>query len=513
MGSKDALRFRVMAGSAKALALIALLTLSFSNTYAASPRVFSNLDIVGILMLMASVHVVALLVLVGLPTRVVNALLAILAGAGIASAHAIHTDLFLTNPALLWCLLGAGGFALFVAFGAMDRSPNVGLAVVSLGALVTAMFATEHLFARNAPAPMDPVAMVDMSNFRNVTFERRPNLYFISFDAMVPRTLLRKYMDVETTPFHDIFQPRFRRFENFFVNSLYTMHSLQVILALDERWYLSAQQRRRSTEDIALFSGGHPVPLFRILRNNGYETHTAYEDSFFGKTKGPFVDHYFTANAPTLCQLLDKHVRAAAFWGYCLWSKRHDSGYEWAEGKHRVVDYLRTISFREKPQFVMAHFYMPGHTGSAFRYDNERRFRNYRSRYLDGSGYAAYLLSILIHHLNKHDPQAILLVYGDHGVFLSRNVAFADAPEFVMQDHYGALGGIHPPDACAQWLDQAQEQLGYLTVLDTVHAVLRCLSGGESVLRATPKEHSMVGDWQGVVPDGRLRAYTEFLYE
>lgn len=161
----------------------------------------------------------------------------------------------------------------------------------------------------------------------------------------------------------------------------------------------------------------------------------------------------------------------------------------------------------------MAHFYMPGHTGSAFRYDNERRFRGYRSRYLDGSGYVAYLLSILLHHLNKHDPQAILLVYGDHGVFLSRNVAFADAPEFVVQDHYGALGGIHPPDACAQWLDQAQEQLGYLTVLDTVHAVLRCLSGGESVLRATPKEHSMVGGWQGVVPDGHLRAYTEFLYE
>ena len=512
MGSKDALRCRVMAGSAKALALIALLTLSFSNTYAASPRVFSNLDIVGILMLMASVHVVALLVLVGLPTRVVNALLAILAGGGIASAHAIHTDLFLTNPMLLWCLLGAGGFALFVAFGAMDRSPNVGLAVVSLGALVTAMFATEHLFARNAsPVPMDQAAMVDMSNFRNVTFERRPNLYFISFDAMAPRTLLRKYMDVETTPFHDIFQPRFRRFKNFFVNSIYTTQSLQTILALDEHWY--TQQMRSTETDIALFSGGHPVPLFRILRNNGYETHTAYGDPFFGKAKGSFVDHYFIANAPTLCQLLDKRIRAVAFWGYCSWSKRHDGGGGWDDRQRRVVDYLRTISFREKPQFVMANFYAPGHTGNLFRYDNKDHFRGYRSRYLRRSAHAAHVLSVLLHHLNENDPQAILLVYGDHGMFLSRNVAFADAPEFVVQDHYGVLGGIHPPDACAQWLDQVQEQLGYLTVLDTVHAVLRCLSGGESVLRATPKEHSMVGWWQGVVAGGDRRTYAEFLYE
>ena len=507
------LRCRVMAGSAKTLTLIALLTLSLSNTYAASPRVFSNSDIMGILMLGASVHAVALLVLIGLPPRLVNVLLAIFAGLGVASAHAVHTSLFLTNPVLLWCLLGAGGFALFVAFGAMDRSPNVGLALASLGALVTAMFATEHLFARNIPAASVDPAAVDMSNFRNVTFEQRPNLYFVSFDALVPRTLLRKYMDVETTPFHDIFQPRFRRFENFFANTLYTRHSLQTILALDERWYNFNHWKNSTGKDLELFSGGYPAPLFRILRDNGYETHTAYASKYLGKTKGPFVDHYFTANASTICQLLDERVRAVSFWGYCSWSEQHEPDRYMEVMNLRVFDYLRTVTLRSKPQFVMAHFYTPGHTDAYYRHDNENHFRHNRSRYLYAIVEAAHLLALLIDHVDQNDPQAILLVYGDHGLFLSRSEVFADAPEFVVQDHYGILGGIHPRDACAQWIDQAQEQLGYLTVLDAVHAVLRCLSGGESVLRATPKEHSMVGDWQRVVPDGYRRTYTEFLYE
>ena len=105
-----------------------------------------------------------------------------------------------------------------------------------------------------------------------------------------------------------------------------------------------------------------------------------------------------------------------------------------------------------------------------------------------------------------------LLVFGDHGALLSTNVAFADAPEFVVQDHFGALGGVYPPDACAEWFDEAQEKRGYLTLLDAVHTVIRCLSGGESALCAPPEDYYL-GGWNGVVPDGHRRTYKEFLYE
>ena len=505
-----------MAGGAKVLALIALLTLALGTTYAASTRVFSDADLAGVLVLGAAVNGVALLVLMGLPTRAFNAALAILAGLGIASAHVIHTGLFVTSPVLSSCLLVAAGAALFAAFGAMDRHPSVGLALAALGALATGMFLAEQAAAPATPASATaaPAPEVDMSNFRDVTFERRPNLYFVSFDAMAPRALLRKYMDVETTAFHEVFEPRFRRFRNFFVNAISTKMSLQAVLALDERW-LSLAGSGQPTE-LEIFSGGSPGPLFRILRNNGYETHTAYESDFLGKTKGPHVDHYFTGSAHTLCDLVDPHVRAVSFWGYCSWVGKRPgrpgpAGY--ATAKRRVLAYLFGVSSRKGPQFVMAHLYAPAHTNLSFSYHDEGHLRAFSYHYVRRSIHAAHLLALLLNHLREHDPEAILLVYGDHGPFLSRNVAFADAPEFVVQDHYGALGGVHPPDACAHWFDEVQQRLGYLTLVDAAHVVIRCLSGGESALRVTPKEHAMVGGWLGVVPGGDLVRYSDFLYE
>ena len=132
--------------------VFSLLALSFSTTYAASPAAFSDSDLLGILTLGGAVNGGALLAGAGrFAPWAANALLAVLAIVGIACSYAVHTDLILSSPVLLWAL--------------------------------------------------------------------------------------RKYMGLESTPFHDLSEVRFRRFENFFVNALYTTHSLQLPFALDERAY------------------------------------------------------------------------------------------------------------------------------------------------------------------------------------------------------------------------------------------------------------------------------------
>ena len=55
-----------------------------------------------------------------------------------------------------------------------------------------------------------------------------------------------------------------------------------------------------------------------------------------------------------------------------------------------------------------------------------------------------------------------------------------------------------------EYLDEAEGQ-GYMTTLDAVHAILKCLSGGQSAL-VEPRNHQLrIGDAQ-VDPK-------EFLYE
>ena len=513
----SARRLRALRGCGKAHVVVSLLALSFSTTYATSPAPFSTADLLGILALGGVIYGGVLFAgVIRIAPWLVNTLFSALAVAGIASAHAIHTGLFLTNPVLVWALLGMAGCALFVVFGAMDRSPCVGLALAALGSIAVGMYATEQLWGRAARPGV--VVTGDTSNLRDVTFKRRPNIYFLSFDGLAPRVLLREYMGVESTPFHDLFNVRFRRFENFFVNAVYTVVSLESMLGLDERLYATmVEELMKKTGDgygQLMFSGNSPSPLFDLFKKNGYETNTAYAGEYFGKRKGPFVDRYFTGGNPLVCNLLDDRVRAFSFWGHCLvvaW-RANDANARDAREYERVIDYLGEVSFHDAPQFAMAHLPPPGHIGRSFRYSDPAQLAEFRVIYRFGIATAAGLLARLLTHLDEHDPEAILLVYGDHGPLLSTNVPFASAPDFVAQDHYGVLGGVHPPTACAEWFDEAQERRGYLTLLDAVHAVIRCLSGGESALSVTPADYK-IGGWNRVVPDGDARSYSEFLYE
>ena len=345
----SAWRLRILRGCAKAHVVVSLLALSFSTTYAASPAPFSGADLLGILALGGVAYGGVLLAGISrvAPWRV-NAVFAVLAVAGVASAHAIHTPLFLTNPVLLWALLGMAGCAVFVVFGAIDRSPSVGLALVALGSVAVGLYAAEQLWGRIARPGV--VVFGDTSNLRDVAFARRPNIYFLSFDGMAPRVLLREHMGVENTPFHDLFNARFRRFENFFVNAIYTRVALESLLALDERLYdTMVRELRKKTGNgygQPMFSGHSPSPLFGLLKKNGYETNTAFAGEFFGKRKGPFVDRYFTGGNPLVCNLLDDRVRAFSFWGHCLVVAWRGNAAN-ARARERVIDYLGEASLRD----------------------------------------------------------------------------------------------------------------------------------------------------------------------
>ena len=502
--------FRILFGGVKAIIVFALLLFSFSDTYATSRTSFSNSDVSAILILGGAVNGALLLAVLicARRTLVVNTSLAIAAVIGVASTHAIHTSFFIDHPMMMLLTLAAAGFALFVAFSVIDRLPRVWLALPVLVSIAASVFVGYELWWS------DTVSVVEDTekNIRNVEFHYRPNLYFVSFDAIAPRVLLRKYMGLETTSFHDLFESRFRRFPNFFANAIYTRHSLGTLLSLDTRNYILMGKKVEAKTgnlsfDPMLFSGQSQSSLFRILKNNGYEIATAYEDEFFGKRKGAFVDHYFTGGNRVVCNLLDKRIRAFSFWGYCLSPNTTTA----REVRRRVVNYLGEAAFRDSSQFALAHFYTPGHTDRSFRYSDKGSLDTFRTTYRNNASEAADLLSLLLEHLDKNDPQAILLVYGDHGPFLSKGVAFADEPEFVVQDHYGILGGIHPPTACRKEIDAAYARQGYMTLLDAAHAVLRCLARGKSALRFN-RGH-MLGQWHDVVPGGSSIPYERFLYE
>ena len=192
--------------------------------------------------------------------------------------------------------------------------------------------------------------------------------------------------------------------------------------------------------------------------------------------------HYTNYSGIGVCSLLDAEIRPIAFWGYCAFS-REANGSDIA----RHLEYFKSRTANERSQFLMTHIKEPGHTDLRFRYDNQEQRNTEIRRYsqsLDGS--ATRYLEAIIEHLRNNDPDAILYVYGDHGPWLSRGMSFEDNPTFVVQDRLGVLGGVYPPDACATYFDETLSK-GYMTALEGVHTILRCLSGGKSPLKTPPE--------------------------
>ena len=502
-----------------------VVAVAFAATYTSSTAAFSEFDLDAIPVLGGAVNTVLLLGALFLLRRknVANAALSLIVLAGVGTAYIVHTDLYLAgNRALLALLCVMSWAGLFVAFRVVDELRWGGVALSGVALLGLGVIAGGHLAADGTPVSGD------VSNIRQISFQQTPNLYFVSFDAMVPRSLLRKNLGVETTGFHDLVEDRMRRFSNFFSDAVNTKNSLYSVLALDVDVYASQRTeliKQGRDPDPFLFSGRNPSALLGILHRNGYETTSIYVNDYFGRRKGPYIDNYITIDRSTVCNLLDDSIRILSFWGYCRWFGGSFRGghrlvveavtnyhidpetddWRWKQGL--TVEAIKKASANDGPQFVMAHLYVPGHVNSSFRHGNVEQFEAYKSRNIRESETAALYLDAIIRHLEDNDPDAILLVYGDHGMFLSKGLEFEDDPTFVFQDNYGVLGAVYPRDACAVWFDEASAK-GWITTLDAVHAMLRCLSGGESALVEPRKSRSTR---YGPVP--RNSDYKEFLYE
>ena len=479
-----------------------LIALAFASTYAPSEAAFSAAELKNILVLGGVVTAAFLLLTLRIlflarSTGWVNAMLTLGTLASVGTAHVVHTDIYLGGHWVVLILLSvAAGVALFVAFRIIDEQRWGGIVLSAMVLIGLMIVAEDYNTARTGPV------FGDATNIREISFQETPNLYFVSFDAMVPRALLNKHLSLETTDFHDLFEKRFRRFPNLFVEATWTMNSLESILSLDPSQLRSLRKsgNRGRGAFRKLFSGQNPSPLSSILRKNGYEITTIYRNLMFGKKKGPYVDNYIVTHKHTVCDFLDPELRTLSFWGYC--SRNALEKRSWNDlsvDVERDAAPIMKVDVSGGPQFVMAHLNYPRHVDASFQPGNASDIETYREAYLRRSNLVARQLDAIVRHLEESDPGAILLVYGDHGTIMSGTV----------QANYGVLGGVYPRDACAAWFDEAEAAHNYMTVLDAVHALLRCLSGGESAL-TQPRNRTI---FSGPAKGQDLSLFEENLYE
>ena len=243
------------------------------------------------------------------------------------------------------------------------------------------------------------------------------------------------------------------------------------------------------------FSGWQASRLTVLLRENGYKIHTGFSSSYFGLTKGRWVDQYHRGAKGNLkfdlscvtnrgrlefCSVISRAMFAKLF----LNSPNAIDRQQWKENERQewVDTVIELIDKSERasgtPIFSGYHIYIPGHTAQDYNHDNQQmveEFNQYYSRRLED----AKMIVTQIADLSEKYPNSFFIIAGDHGPYLSRMESEGNRRFNVLDKHGIALALLNFSKLCSSsktWLKRQQ----YLTPSRILTAILTC--GSENQL-------------------------------
>ena len=318
-----------------------------------------------------------------------------------------------------------------------------------------------------------------LKNIRILDFKRKPNLYFLGFDALMPQALTRKVLWIERPPYLDVLAKHGGKvIPNLFADQVPTKPHWGRVMTI-------VPFSKGRPEEYLL--GVRPAAVLRTLRHNGYKTHFSYSKGYFGTKKGPLLTTYAFYAPYSTCKFLRGNAAMYGFLGYCA---LHLAGWLGAASDESealdafYMDRLRiaTRANKSKPQFFAAHYPKPDHTVGTYR-GTKQELDDYRKAYEAGSVMAARMMDRMLIEIRSADPTAIVLVFGDHGAYTMRGSGrYYEDPEGVVQDRHGILGAVFGADECMPFM-LPKAGIRYQTFAQVVAGLLQCLSGGTSPLR------------------------------
>ena len=451
--------------------------------------------------------------------------LSLLAGAVLASAFMslllLHDSAFAPRPVAQKWLVWAAGVALSTLVAkALLESRWLQWAGLALGG-VLAIFAVAG--GGSADTASGTLADGQTLSPRGERVAGDRNIYLISFDSLVPPSLAQRFVGTEPGYADEMAaETELLQLSNGFTWTHPTKPSLNSILALDPDHFLTDKANRMS-----YFPGQAGTPLLDFLRGRGYRIQTVFGSPYMGPEQGPYVDHYgITKEADALCTHAASQL---VFFGLCeprifaAVSKRFSDDTVGAEQAREIgwpdsfFSRIETTARDSDPWFTMTHLYWPGHTSANYNMNNPDDVAAYRAYYERQSAIAGDLMKRLFDHLRENDPNAVLMLYGDHGTYSMRGAGPsilepptdpADFDDWVV-DHLGISLSIWPRSVCAPFVSDIQAQ-GWAVSNDVARRAVECATGED------PLDGKAV-EWQ--MPIGRyykileFREYDDFVYE
>ncbi len=507
----------------------------FLNTYNSSIQDFSIYDILFLFVFINAVlcaqTVFAFFANFCRVAAVPNALLALFAVINAFSLHIILVEGFINLPATVKFIAPVLGIAVaFVFFISLDDGGKIwNRTALAASAVLFAFPAGQSAFhhwkffnlQRAEIKQTAPGETTSSPNIQAVRFLQKPNVYFISFDGLAPRTLVRRHFGTDKTVYQTALENQgFRILKNHFSRAPSTVLALNKFLAMDPDFYEKTEHKN------FIFTGLAPSPLYEIFRANGYATYTNHFTPYFGFYQGKYVDHYVVPHRFAACLFLGEgHL--FAFFTYCpmlsLLSREKildNDLFKFGSVVHRDIDlqavlnmYGGSLSKKESAVFL-SYIFLPGHSFPVFHYLRPETHENFYRNFFSGGEKAAQAVEKIMNFIKQNDPGAVVYVFGDHGPWVSRglkwNLTNPARQKFMIHDRYGVLGAIYPADTCRDYFSPSASP-GYTTPDWAARQIVRCLAGGDDPF-INPVKYPLDYNERGYgYPGGG--DYADYLYE
>ena len=458
-------------------------------------------------------------------------------------------EIIALSAAALLAVLAACFFGFLVCLQAMNN--NRAWKVISLGvaaalcgwaAAVQAAYQADvyYLYAADKKTIV-PGGATSSFDIRVVEFKQKPNVYFLSFDGMIPGVLARQYhLTLGGFSFEGLLQKQgFRRFANHFSAGHMTRPGLNLILALDVNYYDNLWGANSAFSPFqgayAMYSGLVPAPLLEIFKANGYAVRTFAYDRYLGGQQGPHVDEFIRPQGSSACASMKGFRLFNAFFRYCpllirAFSQNYFNiralGVLRQDGLHNPgdVDMLLAVISKtassKTPAFLFSYLAIPGHTMHSYHADKPETHPAAIRAYLDGVQKTTEALKQIMELIKREDPGAVVYIFGDHGAYFTRGrdlhaIQTDEQFQSYVRDYYGAYGAVYPADVCAESF-AAPYSAGYITAPEVARHIVRCLADGEDASGAKTNYPLVLEQAQREEYSARKKidgGFRDFLYE
>ena len=327
-------------------------------------------------------------------------------------------------------------------------------------------------------------------NYTSQEFIKKPNVYLLSFDAMIPKNVARNLLELapeETPGYFDVLEKNdMQIIPNAFSARPASRTSFSSMLALDLDWYTQLYGYEKFS-GANMMEGMQWSPTYDIFDRNGYGLRVIH---FFDTDNNGMISKKIKTGRKGIhagfCGYFDS---VYPLWGYCGVRKillnvvfENDDRDVYNEIFYEQIE---SATLSETPVFLLSYAFLPKHTADDYDANKRNKFEDYKRKFMEKSILAGETLQKYLDVITSNDEDAIIIVFGDHGAYITAGARDGGTnnkytEKDILQDDHAVVLAVRDQHHGCQ--DKIAEPI-VTTLPDMMHNLITCLTGGKPVLK------------------------------